>query len=333
MEFIKMFTTVDTHTGGEPTRTITGGIPCLPGKDMSEKMLYMKENLDYIRTSLMHEPRGHGIMSGAVLTEPTVNEADVGVFYIEVGGYMPMCGHDTIGVATMLVETGRVEVEEPFTEIILDTPAGIVKTKVEVKNGKAESVTFKNVPAFVYSENRKIEFSGKEVNYNICYGGNFYAVISADSLDLILIPENYEAIVTTGNKIKEAINKSVSIQHPEKEYLNSVTHIQFVTDFNKSSLTSKNAVVFPPGAIDRSPCGTGTCARLALLHKGGYIQIGEEFTNYSLIDSVFKGKIVDTIDYYGYQAVIPEITGSAYITGFHNFVLDPDDKKANGFLL
>ena len=143
----KMFRTVDSHTGGQPTRTIIGGMPHLPGKNMSEKMLYMRDNLDYIRTSLMFEPRGSGIMSGAVLTEPTVEGADTGVFYIEVGGYMPMCGHDTIGVATVLVETGMVQVKEPYTKVVLDTPAGLVETKVRVEDGIAKSVSFRNVPA------------------------------------------------------------------------------------------------------------------------------------------------------------------------------------------
>jgi proline racemase len=333
MRFNKMFTTVDTHTAGEPTRTITGGIPHIPGKTVSDKMLYLKEHYDWIRKMLMFEPRGNEVMSGVILTEPCNPEADLGVIFIEVGGYLPMCGHDTIGVSTMLVETGMVEVTEPYTEIKLDTPAGLVKVTVKVKDGKALEAGFLNIPSFVFASDLEVKVPelGK-VKLDICYGGNVYAIVSANQFEFNLLPEEATRIVDIGNKIKAVLNEQVKVYHPELPFVDRVTHVEF----SKGPISShlyKNAVVIPPGSIDRSPCGTGTAAKAAQLYQKGLVVLGSEFTHESILGTRFKCRIVKESQVGEFEAVITEITGSAHITGFCNFVLSPDDPLPEGYRL
>ncbi len=329
-----MFSTVDTHTAGEPTRTIIGGMPYIPGKTISEKMLYLKENADWIRQILMYEPRGNEVMSGVVLTQPCTPGADIGVIYIEVGGYLPMCGHDTIGVATMLVETGIIEPVEPYTYITLDTPAGIVKVKVKVENNVAKEVTFKNVPVFVFAQDVEVDIPeiGK-IKIDISYGGNYYAIVKAKDVGITVKPENAKKIVELGNMIKDEINSQVDVYHPDKPYINEVTHVEFSDEPTQPEATVKNAVVIPPGAIDRSPCGTGTSAKMASLHAKGKLAIGEKFVHESIISTMFKCKILETTNVGDFDAIVPEVTGSAYVTGINTFVIDPEDPIKKGFQL
>ena len=211
MRIKRVFTSIDTHTGGQPTRTITGGIAHIPGATIVEKMTHLKENMDWIRTSLMFEPRGSDIMSGVILTEPTHPEADIGVIFIETTGYLPMCGHDTIGVCTALVETGMVKVEEPETRIVLDTPAGLTHIWVDVENGRAKGVTFKNIPSFVMAEDAEVDVPGfGKIIMDVAYGGNVYAILPADAVDLEIRPENARKVIDAGRKIKAA---AVSYTH------------------------------------------------------------------------------------------------------------------------
>jgi proline racemase len=334
MRFKRMFTSIDTHTVGEPTRTITGGIPYIPGDTMSEKMLYMKDKQDWIRKILMFEPRGNEVMSGVILTEPCDKRADIGVIYIEVGGYLPMCGHDTIGVATALIESGIIEAVEPVTKIKLDTPAGLVEVSVNVKDNVARDVSFKNVPAYIFGQDIEIitEDFGK-IKVDIAYGGNPYIILPADDLGLELVPENGSEIVKIGNKIKAEVNARVDFYHPEKSYINEITHVMFTGKPNLKDSDTKNAVVLPPGAIDRSPCGTGTSARLANLYYRNKIKKGETLVFESIIDTVFKGKVLEETKVGEFKAVIPEITGRAYVTGLNQWVIDPEDPIREGFLL
>jgi len=329
----KMFTTIDTHTGGNPTRTITSGIPKLSGKTMSEKMLHMKNEYDWIRQFLMNEPRGHDVMSGAVLTEPCHPEADIGVIYIETGGYLPMCGHDTIGVCTALIESGMIEAVEPITTIKLDTPAGLVKTEIVVEKGKAKQVTFRNVESFLY-KTITITVEGIGVmDCDIAYGGNFYGIIDARKLGLELVPENASKIVETAITIRKAINKEHEIVHPEFPFIHGLTHIEFYTDPTHPDAHLKNTVVVPPGGIDRSPCGTGTSAKLAVLHHHGELKPGEVFVHESIVGSLFQARIIQTCEVQGFPAVIPEITGAAWLMGFHTFLFNEEDDLNEGFLL
>jgi len=338
MKFKRMFTSIDTHTVGEPTRTITGGIPYIPGKTMSEKMLYIEKKMDWIRKALMFEPRGNEVMSGVILTEPCDERADIGVIFIEVGGYLPMCGHDTIGVATALIESGIVEAVEPVTEIKLDTPAGLVKLKVDVKDNVARDVTFRNVASYVFGQD--IEVSTKNfgrIKVDIVYGGNPYIILPASVIGLELIPEKGSEIVKVGNKIKEEVNKQVDFYHPEKPYIKEITHVMFTDETIKEGTDTKkvvkNVVIIPPGAIDRSPCGTGTSARLANLYYKGKVKKDEELIFESIINSTFKGRVLEETKVGEFPAVIPEITGRAYVTGINQWVIDPEDPFPEGFLL
>ncbi|MGC4377140.1 proline racemase family protein [Fictibacillus sp. Mic-4] len=333
MKATKVFQAIDTHTGGNPTRTIINGMPPLKGKTMSEKMLHMKEEYDWVRTFLMYEPRGHEVMSGAILTEPCDPRADFGVVYIETGGYLPMCGHDTIGVSTALVEAGIVDIQEPMTKLRFDTPAGLVEVSIRIENGKAKEVTFCNVPAFLL---KRVEVNVPElgmVECDIAYGGNFYAIADARKLGLDLVPANALAIVSTAVRIRDAINRSVEVVHPEAPFIRGLTHVEFYTDPTNEQADVKNTVVVPPGGIDRSPCGTGTCAKMATLYAHNELNVGQSFVHESIVGSLFKGKIVKTTKVGELDAVACEITGSAWVMGMHQFFYQPEDELNDGFLL
>ncbi|MET3287669.1 UNVERIFIED_CONTAM: proline racemase [Brevibacillus sp. OAP136] len=333
MKSRKMFSTVDTHTGGNPTRTVISGLPKLKGRTMSEKMLEMKAEHDWIRKLLMFEPRGHDVMSGALLVDPCHPEADIGVIYIETGGYLPMCGHDTIGFCTALVETGMIPVEEPVTTLKLDTPAGLVEVAIEVADGKARQVTFQNVPAFLY-DSIEVEVEGLgQVACDIAYGGNFYAITDARKIGLELVPSNASRIVEEAVRIRKAINTTVEVAHPEAPYIKGVTHVEFYAEPTHPEATVKNTVIVPPGGIDRSPCGTGTSAKLAVLFAKGEIGQGDEFVHESIVGSLFRGRVLATAEVGGLPAVVTQISGSAWIMGIHKFFIDERDELAEGFLL
>ncbi|MGO0062506.1 4-hydroxyproline epimerase [Brevibacillus fluminis] len=333
MKSRKMFSTVDTHTGGNPTRTVISGLPKLKGRTMSEKMLEMKARHDWIRKLLMFEPRGHDVMSGALLVDPCHPDADIGVIYIETGGYLPMCGHDTIGFCTALVETGMIPVEEPVTTLKLDTPAGLVEVAIEVADGKARQVTFQNVPAFLY-DSIEVEVEGLgQVACDIAYGGNFYAITDARKLGLELVPANASRIIEEAVRIRKAINAAVEVAHPEAPYIKGVTHVEFYTEPTHPEATVKNTVIVPPGGIDRSPCGTGTSAKLAVLFAKGEIGLGDEFVHESIVGSLFRGRVLATTEVGGLPAVVTQISGSAWIMGIHKFFIDERDELAEGFLL
>lgn len=335
MNFQRLFTTIDTHTGGNPTRSLISGLPPLKGNTMSEKMLYMQENYDWIRKFLMNEPRGHGVMSGALMTDPCHPDADVGVIYIETGGYLPMCGHDTIGFCTALVEAGLIEFDKhaDYTEIKLDTPAGIVDVKVKLTNGKAEEVTFVNIPAFLLkSITIDVEDIGT-IDCDIAYGGNFYGIIDARKLNIELTEENATEIINKAIAIRNAINEQEEVVHPEFPFINGLTHIEFFTDPTDPDADVKNTVVVPPGGIDRSPCGTGTCAKLATMYNKNEIDIEELFVHESIVGTLFKAKVLEETSVQNLQAVISEVTGSAWIMGMHRFFYNEEDPLSEGFLL
>lgn len=333
MNFQRLFSTIDTHTGGNPTRTVISGLPKLKGSTMSEKMLYMQEHYDWIRKFLMNEPRGHDVMSGALLVEPCHPDADVGVIYIETGGYLPMCGHDTIGFCTVLIEAGLIEITEPYTNVNLDTPAGLVKAKIKVVNGKAEEVTFANVPAFLLkSINVDVDDIG-EIECDIAYGGNFYGIIDARTLGLELSKENASTIIDKAITIRNTINEFIDVVHPEYPFINGLTHIEFYTDPVHPNADVKNTVVVPPGGIDRSPCGTGTSAKLAVLFSKNEIGVDELFVHESIVGSLFKAKITELSMVKDSNALISEVTGSAWIMGMHRFFYNEKDPLKEGFLL
>ncbi len=332
MKFSKLVTTIDTHTGGNPTRTVTSGAPALIGNTMTEKMVDMQNRHDDFRRVLMYEPRGHEVMSGCILTDPCDKKADIGVVYIETGGYLPMCGHDTIGVCTALVESGIFPKDKNVLR--LDTPAGLVEAKLDIENGKVNQVTFRNVPSFLYHRDVQIFVDGVgEIHLDIAYGGNFYGLVDARSIELPLMPENASKIIHLAVKIREAVNHKIPVVHPEISVIQGMTHVEFYSDPVSPAANCRNTVVVPPGGIDRSPCGTGTSAKVATLYTKGELGIGEEFVHESIVGSLFYAKVLAETTVGGLPAVIPQVAGSAWVTGFHHFVLNEQDPQNDGFLL
>lgn len=332
MKISKLITTIDTHTGGNPTRTVTSGAPTLLGKTMIEKMLYMREHHDDFRKLLMYEPRGHGVMSGCILTEPCDPTADIGVVFIETGGYLPMCGHDTIGVCTALIEAGMFPSDK--TTLRLDTPAGLVEAKLTIDDGKVTQVTFTNIPSFLYQKDIEVDIAGiGRITLDIAYGGNFYALVDAKQISLELTTDHAAEIVHKAIAIRGAINQNVEVVHPENPVIRGLTHIEFYTDPVDKAADCRNAVVIPPGAIDRSPCGTGTSAKIATLYARDQLAINEVFVHESIVGSLFYAKVLAETNVGNVPAIIPQISGSAWVTGFHQFVMDPSDPLLDGFLI
>ena len=327
----RMFTAVDSHTEGMPTRVVTGGVGVIPGATMNEKRLYFMEHLDDIRLLLMNEPRGHSAMSGAILQAPTRPDADWGVVYIEVSGCLPMCGHGTIGVATVLVETGMVEVVEPVTTIRLDTPAGLVIARVAVSDGHADSVTIENVPSYTVRLDASVEVPEYgTIPYSLAFGGNFYAMVDLDAVGLEYDRANQEEIMAAGLAIMNAINETDPPNHPEIEGVDHCHHVEFIAP-GSDAKHSRHAMAIYPGWFDRSPCGTGTSARMAELYSRGELGLDEDFLNESFIGSCFTGRLIKETTVAGMPAVIPTITGRAWITGIGQYLLDPSDPFPTGF--
>ena len=327
-------TCIETHTEGEPTRTILSGFPEIPGDTMEKKMIYMMEHQDWLRKAICFEPRGNDVMSGTIVTKPCNPQADFGVLYYEVGNWMPMCGHDTIGVSTALIESGLLKAEEPYTYATLDTPSGLVKVKIEVKDGVARRVTFKNAPAFVMNRDVAVHVPEYgEIRLDIAYGGNVFAIVPASAMGLTLKKERAREIVEKGNYLKKYINEQVEVKHPYLEVMNQVTHVEFYEPAGDGIADVRNAVVIPPAAIDRSPCGTGTSAKMALLHAEGKLKKGQTFVHESLIGSLFHCQIVEETTVGGIPAIVPEISGRAFVMGTSTLLFDKNDPFPEGFLL
>jgi proline racemase len=333
MKLSRMLTAVDAHTAGMPMRVVLGGAPHIPGRSILEKVRYVRENLDDLRAFLVLEPRGHSGMFAAILTEPTTAGADAGVIFLNPGGYDTMCGHGTIAICTVLVEMGKVKVKEPETEIVLDTPAGTVRGRVAVRKGSAEEVTLRNVPSFLYKADVPVDVPGLgRCAVDVAYGGDlFYAILPAEAVGLEIKPERDSDIIHCGRKIWEALNDQVEAQHPELPALRGFAGVIFSGPPTHPEATLKNACFGPPGFTDRSPCGTGTCAKMASLYARGELGLGEEFVHESFIGTVFHGRAIQEVRVGTYRAILPEITGNAYITGIQQFVLDPRDPFPAGF--
>jgi proline racemase len=329
----RVFAAVDSHTEGMPTRVITGGVGPIPGASMLERKLHFEEHLDDLRLLLMREPRGHGAMSGAILQPPLRDDADWGVVFIEVSGCLPMCGHGTIGVAAVLVETGMVEVSEPETLVRLDTPAGLVEAHVRVEAGRVRQVALRNVPSFLLARDREVRVNGGALRYDMAFGGNFYALLSAEQAGVSVDPARADELIERGRELMAAIEATAPPVHPGDERIAGCRHVVFTAPGEDGPRSQRSATSIHPGWIDRSPCGTGTSARMAQLHARGELSVGEEFVNRSLIGTRFTGRIVAETEVAGVPAVIPEIAGRAWITGMGEYLLDPEDPFPAGFAL
>ncbi len=358
MHIRKMISTVDCHTAGEPTRIITGGIPHIPGNTMMEKKIWMQVHLDNVRKMLMWEPRGHQDMFGAVITSPADGSADgfadgsadgfadgsadgfpdgiakahanvhahAGVIFMDSKGYLDMCGHGSIAAVTVLLNTGMI----PLTDkVIIDTPAGKITAHVTIEEERAVKVRICNVPAFFY-DSITIELpSVGKLNVDISYGGNFFALVNVEDLNMALTINNLALLKQYALEIRKSVNDVMDIVHPGTGESADIP----LTEIYQNGPPAKNVVVFGNGQIDRSPCGTGTCAKMALLFAKKKLRIGESYQHSSIIDTLFTGKIIGETEVGGKRAILPEIAGEAYVTGFHNFTVEKNDPFKEGFSL
>jgi proline racemase len=326
MRPVKIISVVDSHTAGEPTRIVIGGVPHVPGSNMREKRDWVAHNKDDLRKFLMNEPRGHKDMFGSIITAPTSPDADVGVLFIDNDGYLDMCVHGSIGTVIVLLELGMID----SRTLVLDTAAGKVHAKAELEDDRIWHVTIRNVSSFFHSS-QTVQVNGLgSVRVDIAYGGNFFTLVSASQLSLDLSLDNLPRLVELGMEIKRAVNGSVKVFHPGS---GEPAQVQLVQIYDESLDPPKNIVVFGEGQFDRSPCGTGTCAKMALLHSQNKLKLGEEYSYQSIIGTQFKGRIVEEVKVGRSKAVLPEITGSAYITGIQHLILDVADPFNEGFRL
>jgi len=338
MKFKNLITAIDSHTEGQFTRMVVSGYPKIPGKTVAEKRDFARQNLDHLRTAILHEPRGTMSAFGCVMTPPVSEEADFGIIWMEGGSglekrYIDGCLHGTMGVAITAVETGIVEPKEPVTEIGIDVPSGFVRARVNVENGKSKSVTVQNIPCFLYkTEAVKVPGLG-EIQVDIAFGGNNYAIVEARDLGIGTTSAEVRGARELVGRVLAAINEQVKVQHPEKPYIKEVLALLINDKPTRPEATVKNVYADEVGGIDRSPCGTGTSARMAARHAKGELGLGETFVTESVIGSIFHGKLIEEVDVGGIKAVIPEVTGRAYITGISQFIIDEDDPFKYGFLL
>ncbi|QQY80221.1 proline racemase [Keratinibaculum paraultunense] len=325
---------IDTHTMGEPTRIIIEGIPPIPGSTMIEKKKYLEKNFDYIRTMAMHEPRGHRDMFGAVITEPSNQDAHVGVIFMDGGGYLNMCCHGSMGVSTMLIEKGFIEAKEPITYVKLDTPAGLIEVKAKVDKKKVQEVSIINVPSFLYKNNIKVEVPTLgEIPLDIAFGGSFFALVNAKDIGIRVSVDNVEDLVKYGLAIRQAVNENIDIVHPTNPFIDKVDLVEIYDEPTSNDADLKNVVIFGKGQIDRSPCGTGTSAKLATLYAKRKIRINEPFVYESIAGTKFIGKVLKETKVGTYDAIIPEITGKAFIINYGYLVAEEEDMFKYGFVL
>ena len=327
-------TAVDYHTAGEPFRIVTSGAGALIGDSILEKRRYAAEHLDHIRKLLVYEPRGHADMYGCFVTEPEDDDGDLGVVFFHNAGYSTACGHGTIALATWAVEKGVVGVVEPETEIVIDVPSGRLRTTARVEKGRARSVRFVNVPSFVHSRGTRIEVQGRALLVDVSFGGAFYASVDAAALGVPVEPKNVNRFIALGRDIKSALEEKGEIVHPVQPELRDVYGVIFFEDLPaEDRLVQRNVTVFADGEVDRSPCGSGTSARLALLDESGELPRGDTLVHRSIVGSEFRAHVSGEEPVAGSAGVITEVEGSASLTGYHHFVLHDDDPLREGFLL
>ena len=334
MEPLKNLVAIDSHTMGEPTRVVVEGFPRIDGATMMEKKRNLQKHYDFIRKGLMEEPRGHRGMFGAVLLEPTRSDADLAVVFMDSGGYLNMCGHGSIGVTAVAVRLGMVPVREPVTELSIETPSGLVHTKAAVRDGRVTSISLRNVPAFLYAGDVTVEVpSLGPVKLDIAFGGNFFAVVDAAAIGLPLTPENTAAIRKAGGAIRRAVNRVVRVRHPEIGDIRSVDLVEFYAPAVSPGASLRNCVFFGKDQLDRSPCGTGTSAKMAVLYAKKELGLGEDFVYESILGTRFRGRILSETTVGRFRAVVPEVTGNAYVTGRNVLIFDEDDPFRYGFEL
>jgi len=329
--------TVDMHTGGEPLRVILDGFPELEGNSVLEKRRFCKENYDYLRAALIFEPRGHADMYGCILVPPNDDKGDFGILFLHNEGYSTMCGHAIIAISTLAIEMNWIEVKEGDNLLKIDAPCGRITSYANVKNGKTIGVRFHCVPSFVVGFDRKISVEGLgDVIYDLAYGGAFYAYVdmAKNNFDFDLSPASYQKLIANGMAIKHAVMENdEEIIHPFEKDLSFLYGTIFIGDSKTPGIKSRNVCIFAEGEVDRCPTGSGVSGRMAIHHARNEIGLNESMTIESITDSVFKGSIVSEKSYGQFKAVIPQVQGTAHITGMHTFCIDPEDPMKNGFIL
>lgn len=332
-DWIKI-TTIDAHTAGEPLRIITGGFPEIPGKTILAKRRYAREHLDHLRRALMWEPRGHADMYGCIVTEPVTADGDLGVLFMHNEGFSSMCGHGIIGLATVGLETGLIKKAGHTPILQMDTPAGRVTAKAQWENGRFSSISFLNVPSYVFAMDQFVEVPGiGRVRYDVAFGGAYYAFCRAEDLGLQINPAHYGQLIDTGVHIKQAVMKSLPLDHPFEPDLGFLYGTIFVGEAQDPAHHSRNVCVFADGEVDRCPTGTGVSARAALHYSRREIGINEPFIVESILGTTFTGEVTEEVNFGPYNAVIPKVSGSAYITGRNELLVDPQDPLWRGFIL
>ncbi|WP_284177319.1 4-hydroxyproline epimerase [Rhabdaerophilum sp. SD176] len=327
------FFCVDGHTCGNPVRMVVGGGPDLKGATMSEKRDHFMRDYDWIRTALMFEPRGHDMMSGSILYPPTRPDCDIAILYIETTGCLPMCGHGTIGTVTMALEQGLVKARTPGI-LRLDTPAGLVEAHYREEGGRVTSVKLINIPSFLFVRDLAIEVEGLgKLVVDISYGGNFYAIIDPQPAFAGVEAVQPSDILRWSPRVRAAVNAAIDLVHPENPAIRGCRHVLWAGKPTVPGATARNAVFYGEKAIDRSPCGTGTSARLAQWAARGRLKPGEDFIHESIIGSLFTGRIEGETRVGEYPAIIPSIEGWAVMTGLNTIFVDDHDPLAHGFVL
>ena len=330
--------TIDMHTGGEPLRVIVGGFPELKGNSVLEYRRYCKENFDHLRKTLMFEPRGHADMYGCILLPPNDNDGDFGIIFLHNEGYSTMCGHAIIAISTLAIEMNWIAVKEGDNIIKIDAPCGRITSFANVKNGNVTSVRFHCVPSFVVDLDKTVVVDGLgNITYDLAYGGAFYAYVdmAKNNFNFDLNAASYRALITKGMDIKNAVMKAdKDILHPFEKDLSFLYGTIFIDNNKQSSgIDSRNVCVFAEGEVDRCPTGSGVSGRMAIHKARKEIDFGETMTIESITGSVFRGSVISEEDYGPFKAVIPQVEGTAYITGTHTFLIDPSDPMKNGFIL
>jgi 4-hydroxyproline epimerase len=329
----KSFFCIDGHTCGNPVRLVAGGGPLLAGSTMMERRAHFLAEYDWIRTGLMFEPRGHDVMSGSILYPPTREDCDIAILFIETSGCLPMCGHGTIGTVTMAIEHGLIKPKTPGV-LRLDTPAGLVIAEYKQVGEYVEEVRITNVPSFLHAEGLTVECPGLgEITVDVAYGGNFYAIVEPQKNFRDMADYSAGDLIAWSPVVRQRLNEKYTFVHPENPGINRLSHMLWTGEPTVEGADARNAVFYGDKAIDRSPCGTGTSARMAQLHAKGKLKAGDAFVHESIIGSLFKGKVEKEVAVAGKPAIIPSIGGWARMTGLNTIFIDDRDPFAHGFVV
>jgi 4-hydroxyproline epimerase len=327
------FFCIDGHTCGNPVRLVAGGGPLLDGSTMMERRAHFLAEYDWIRTGLMFEPRGHDMMSGSILYPPTRPDCDIAILFIETSGCLPMCGHGTIGTVTMAIEHGLIRPKTPGV-LRLDTPAGLVVAEYRQEGQYVEEVRITNVPSFLFTEGLTVECPVLgEIVVDVAYGGNFYAIVEPQKNFRGMADYSAGELIAWSPVVRQRLNEKYAFVHPENPGIDRLSHMLWTGAPTRPESHARNAVFYGDKAIDRSPCGTGTSARMAQLHAKGKLKVGEDFVHESIIGSLFHGRVENEVDVAGKPAIIPSIGGWARQTGLNTISIDDRDPFAHGFVV